>query len=241
MHTAANFSGPWLENIWISHFESLYQAQNQTCVYDIFGPYIPIFIPWTDHWVISGRSYPRELLDDLKSVLRPNVPYITVSQNDNGLAGMEEIAMKDFPNVLVLSAGGYGHVPLPLFKQKEQLNNQKPILDRRNFLSYVGSLVNAPNEMRSKVNTQLVAIGNATNGNRTFYRYYKGGNWRDVMAGECHKCLNVCPVYLVSFLMHYIYHFSRLIAAPVSTWLWTHILSLSRDITTRTYTCSYLF
>lgn len=44
--------------------------------------YIPLLVPWTDVWLNNPRpgTYPPELLATLKKVLRPNVPYITVSQ-----------------------------------------------------------------------------------------------------------------------------------------------------------------
>ncbi len=72
--------------------------------------------------------------------------HITVSQNDNGLAGFYDNGdgvareMKWPENLLILSAGGYGHVPVPLFKQSESITNQKPVTSRGNFLSFVGSL-----------------------------------------------------------------------------------------------------
>ena len=43
------------------------------------------------------------------------------------------VSMKDVPNVLVLSAGGHGHVPLPLLKQTEPLVQPPPIAKRRYF------------------------------------------------------------------------------------------------------------
>ena len=62
--------------------------------------------------------------------------------------------MKEIPNVLVLSAGGYGHVPIPLFKQPEDLLERrffKSIEQRELLTSYMGSDHNAPQEMRKKV------------------------------------------------------------------------------------------
>lgn len=54
IHTAAGYSGPWIENIWIDKFEKLYdQSDNSTCVWDLFGPFIPIFVPW----VVSSETF----------------------------------------------------------------------------------------------------------------------------------------------------------------------------------------
>eukprot|EP00571_Detonula_confervacea_P007277 CAMPEP_0172331620 /NCGR_PEP_ID=MMETSP1058-20130122/62017_1 /TAXON_ID=83371 /ORGANISM="Detonula confervacea, Strain CCMP 353" /LENGTH=726 /DNA_ID=CAMNT_0013048889 /DNA_START=121 /DNA_END=2301 /DNA_ORIENTATION=- len=201
MSKARNYGGPWIENHWISHFESLYDDGNSTCASDIFGPFIPIFIPFVDHWVNLPRRYhyPERLIDVLQSVLRPNVLYITVSQNDEGLPGKNEFDMATFPNVMVLSAGGYGHVPLPLFKQPESLNNQKQLSQRSIFLSYVGSLANAPRDMRSSLHKQLTNTdsvtpgrndSNTSNSTKSFYKYFYGNEWRDIMADSQ---FSLCP------------------------------------------------
>jgi hypothetical protein len=126
MHTAVGYGGPWIENHWIAHFETLFDKESNnsaTCLSDHFGPFIPLFLPWVDHWVNGGMRYPKEFLHALRSVLRPNVLYVTVSQNAVGITGDDELKMESIPNILVLSAGGYGHVPIPLLKQQEMLNN----------------------------------------------------------------------------------------------------------------------
>lgn len=165
----------------------MYQDNETACAYDVFGPFIPLFIPWVDGWVLGRFRYPKGMLDTLKSVLRPNVPYITVSQNDEGLTGKNEFDMSRFPNVLVLSAGGYGHVPIPLFKQSEKLNNQKSIGDRSNFVSFVGSLGHAPGGMRKDTHNHLSSLNGSNNGvggTTAFYKYYEGNQWRTIMAGK---------------------------------------------------------
>ena len=75
MHSAAGFGGPWIENTFISTFETLYNKKNQTCVHKIFGTYILIFVPWVDWWLATTRYYLHKLISALMSVLRPNVPY----------------------------------------------------------------------------------------------------------------------------------------------------------------------
>ena len=183
MHEAAGYQGPWIENHWISHFEKLYDdraARGEACLSDLFGPFIPIFVPWVDLWVTNRFKYPTGLVETLRSMLRPNVPYITVSQNDDGLPGRHrDLTMDQIPNVLVLSAGGYGHVPIPLLKQQEDLKNEKDPQNRSIFLSYVGSLGNAPKQMRSKINASLAELLPKS---PFQYRYYYGVDWRKVMA-----------------------------------------------------------
>jgi len=173
MHTAAGYGGPWIENHWIAHFEELYD-KSDLCLLDHFGPYIPLFVPWVDIWVNSRYSYPPGFVEALYSVLRPNVPYITVSQNDEGLTGKNEILMSTIPNVLVLSAGGYGHVPIPLFKQVEPLNNHKHPNERQYDVSYTGSLAHSPKRIRETMHQQF-------NSSKIKYQHYYGRNWRQVM------------------------------------------------------------
>jgi hypothetical protein len=192
-HTANGYAGPWMENQWISHFESLHDDNaNTTCLYHHFGPYIPIFLPWVDHLVTTKYMYPDGFLEALASVLRPDVPYVTVSQNARGLkgkggegpnAGLLDLK-RSLPNLLVLSAGGYGHVPIPLLMQDEPRNNALDVSQRRVHLSYVGSLKNAPHGAREMLHEELSRrYGNASRPTKSFrYDYYYGAEWRSVMA-----------------------------------------------------------
>jgi hypothetical protein len=103
MHTYRHYSGPWIENIFISHFQ-------KATLKDLHG-IIPLFVPWVDNQR-TGDELWQEIFKTLKAVLRPDVIYLAVSQGDIGLAKIGEY----FPNVLVLSGGGFGHVPVPLIK-----------------------------------------------------------------------------------------------------------------------------
>lgn len=117
-NVGAGFSGPWIENWWITTFSANYTAliSRDTPLSATFGAYVPLFLPWVDLWVKSGvirvegnrkvnlgaaYSYPPGFVDALLSVLRPEVPYVTVSQNDEGITGKNELPMAKIPNVLV--------------------------------------------------------------------------------------------------------------------------------------------
>ena len=171
-HEAANYEGPWIENRWITHFQKQLESKNNN-LQDVFGPYIPILIPWTDVWLVDMRMrYPSDLPTALMNLLREDVMYITVSQNDDGFVGrcLEMEHIQERFHITILSAGGYGHVPIPLLKQPEKINNMIPIGERKHLISYVGSKNNAPYAMRKK----MVAQKN--------HYYYYGEDWRQVMA-----------------------------------------------------------
>lgn len=103
MHTYRHYSGPWIENHFISHFKG-------KSLLDMHG-IIPLLIPWVDNQR-TGEVLWGDIFRTLKQLLRPNMIYLAVSQGDIGLAKIGEY----FPNILVLSGGGFGHVPVPLIK-----------------------------------------------------------------------------------------------------------------------------
>lgn len=123
MHTHAGFSGPWIENIFISRF---LQAPLAT-----FHGMVPLFLQWTDIMVLAmhgSNELLGNLTNSLPSLLHSDVVYVAVSQHDYGLG--RNLTLR-CPNLLVLSAGGYGHVPLPLIKG--ELPYFEPPLSMSNF------------------------------------------------------------------------------------------------------------
>ena len=211
-HGAAGYGGPWLENEWISGFERQWaaaKARGQP-LQSVFGPWIPLLIPWTSLWVNNKYGYPRALLVALRAVLRPSVPYITLCQNDEGLEGRGELPMRSIPNVCVLSSGGYGHVPVPLLKQQEPLLAAPEMSQRPLLVSYVGSLGNAPAALRTRMRDAVNASAGSgfryaiTHGlsakfsalpmprimERLISRIAGVESWRDVMS---HSKLSLCP------------------------------------------------
>jgi len=131
-HSYTGYSGKWLENYFIEDysFRPLHA----------FGGLIPIFAQWTDihvHTLMNdgGMSHlPNDTFSTLhkhvRAMLRPDVLYVAVSQDDQGLFQLS----KHVPNLLSLSAGGYGNVALPLIK--DELAYQEfpnPILGNLSF------------------------------------------------------------------------------------------------------------
>jgi hypothetical protein len=171
------YCGPWIENHWIKHFnETAFDSSLHLA--DTFGPYIPLLIPWVDIWFSGGSrpKFPQEFVKLVESLLRPDVLYITVSQNDGGLA--QNDGLRKLENVLVLSSGGIGHVPIPLLKQEEsRLEHDVPMKDRKWLLSFAGTLTNGP--IRKQMHEYLEGKANET------YTFYAGDDWRSVMKDSC--------------------------------------------------------
>jgi hypothetical protein len=115
-HKASGYDGPWIENHYIKHFI------NKPLSY--FNGLIPLFIQWTDiHFLVISNNHKNnsssinnqynELKSIIKEILRPDVLYLLVVQDDQGIT--KEVQNEN-PNILTLSSGGYGHIPLPLIK-----------------------------------------------------------------------------------------------------------------------------
>ena len=220
-HTAGGFGGPGVENVWIRHFWDAAAGRPRgrggaDCLAATFGPFIPLLVPWTDVWVAGdakngGRRmrYPPGLLAALRGALRPDVPYLTLSQNDEGLAGkcvaagapatgegpsrlaarpawaLEFDHAREFPNLLVLSAGGYGHVPIPLFKQDERaLTGASGVAAavgaRPHLVSFVGTLKHAPRRLREEMAAAVRAEAAASNFSAAGFG--RVAEWRALMA-----------------------------------------------------------
>ena len=234
-HGDSTYAGPWIENLWIKYFTPPWRLSSQhqkgrrsrsrRKLRDIFGPFIPIFLPFTDLWEPNGkRALPPDLMPALLRVLRPTVPYITVLQHDLGLClaapcdfsledcdggeggGSVRTSSRRLPaNVLVLSSGGFGHVPIPLLKQPEAVlgetgRNGKKAADHRYFASFVGKIENGP------VRRELLSIILAEQQkqlekdderrerkdliNRRRLHYHYGPDWRSVVSASTYS---LCP------------------------------------------------
>jgi hypothetical protein len=118
MHkTLDGYNGPWIENLWIKEFINI--------PFSNFSGLVPLFVQWTDIHALSFMGNQRKRFADLRqvlhkkmmSILRDDVIYVTVSQDDEGLSNKQRTGLFHFkPNILVFSAGGFGHIPIPLIK-----------------------------------------------------------------------------------------------------------------------------
>jgi len=102
-HHHDSHSGMWIENHFIDHF------LNKSIT--SFGGFVPLFVQWIDYDLhMRARLSSNAMFSALLSKLRHDVAYITVSQDNNGIP----ILIEKFPNVIILSAGGNGNIPIPL-------------------------------------------------------------------------------------------------------------------------------
>ena len=117
VHGAVGYGGPWIENYFITKFI------DRPLSY--FRGLIPLFVQWVDIHVVtfnetekmhSTMSIPfnthATLPKTIQELLRPDVLYLAVNQDDQGLGRLTT----NMPNIISFSAGGYGHIPIPLIK-----------------------------------------------------------------------------------------------------------------------------
>ncbi len=118
IHKHAYYFGPWIENYWINNFI------DKPLSY--FSGVVPLFIQWTDIHVhdfsdnktagtYTGPYIPehQKMAELISPLLRSDVVYITVIQDDEGVRRKLTTLR---PNLISISAGGFGHIAIPLIK-----------------------------------------------------------------------------------------------------------------------------
>jgi len=163
VHYYADYGGPWIENIFIS--------ENINKPLSAFNGFIPIFVQWIDTEIIQ-RSRVNNILGELNGVLRHDVLYITVSQGDIGL---REIG-RAHPNILVLSAGGYGHVPIPLVRSEILWSKQPKEFHQE--IGFFGAVHVTSHSSRPLI---LEEVNTAVNRLNLTYRQGSGSSWMQDM------------------------------------------------------------
>ena len=191
-HSYKGYSGPWIENVWISHFKPLADGADDLSRH--FGPFVPLFVPWLDMLLMTepGKrwyTYSAKFQATLARVIRRDIIYITVSQYDGGL---NKIPLQDIRTVLVLSAGGYGHVPVPLLG-KSQIPIDSPPMAARNYsLSFVGNFHanprNTTRSMREILSERVQYAATATS--KEIFTGWAGDKWREVVVASR---MSLCP------------------------------------------------
>jgi hypothetical protein len=142
-----------------------------------FNGLIPLYIQWIDTQILRGRYFDY-IFYELKDLLRPNVLYVAVSQGDVGLG---KIAFAN-PNILVLSAGGFGHIPLPLIKGELA---RAPLPSH--FEQDIGFFGTVSQASRPEM---LALVETTARGLNMTYRHGSGTSWKHDMA---HTKFNLAP------------------------------------------------
>lgn len=124
-----------------------------------FGRFVPLFIQWTDLMHRSKFIY-LQLRRTLDTLLRNDVLYITVSQNDDGI-GLSydqsrpgDFAADRWPNLLVASSGGVGHIPIPLIKGEVNATATQPTFGSERALTFFAGLAGS-HPVRAQIISKL--------------------------------------------------------------------------------------
>ena len=171
-------SGPTLHNDWFVRMSRGRASSAQ--LKEVFGPFVPLLVTWTNLLVLKDAfHYPNGFVGVLEAVLRQDVPYVTVSQNDEGISGECELLMADLPNILVFSSGGYGHLPVPLYHRAEQPRGpHTPFAERKFLVNFVG-YPRGPRNLRQRMSAAVQAQAQAQG--FVAFTGHDNANWRHVM------------------------------------------------------------
>jgi len=130
---------------------------------------VPLFVPWLGLFLHppQPKGYDGRLGAELKAMLRPDVLYVAVSQNDEGLSTPERWAGWPLDrNIIVLSAGGYGHVPIPLIKGtlRSDSGRGRAAGKREYLFAFLGTVVHHPARARTLDFLQRLDAASAARG-----------------------------------------------------------------------------
>lgn len=156
----AGYCGPWLEDYWIDRFSGRNTSE--------FGVFVPLFVPWLKLW-LSQRDWYFGFLEHFGGLVLPSFVYVTVSQNANGIEGRDGRLLPS--NVLIVSAGGKGHVPFPLFAKILRPTWSLSQMPSKYDLVFMGS-IQTHALRRSLTNSLRRCLG---------HRFFvgKGGYWKE--------------------------------------------------------------
>ena len=176
-HTHSNYSGPWIENWWINEFKDTPTEQ--------FGGLVPVFAQWVDSTAMCQKgklcnrernlSKRKEVIRALTRIMRPDVAYITVVQHASGFfmgVDLKGSARRKLTNLLILSSGGVGHIPIPLMKQPHHLEFSNSATPAR-ALTCFGS-IDQSKPLRQALYDELKALPPRY---ENTVRWYYGAQW----------------------------------------------------------------
>lgn len=113
-HCWFGFCGPWIEDIW-----EFMEKED----FKIFGPFIPLFIPWTRMWKIKNIKIYLDWRTRIFNLLKKDYFYITICTNSHGIEGRDERKKVIPDNLLIIAGGGKGHIPTLIFMRESNPAN----------------------------------------------------------------------------------------------------------------------
>jgi len=147
-----------IEGRWVDAFA--FRDYTAATFQETFGNFIPLFVNWMGLYKLENfhsndlvnkhvakfrgykmRNYTEfiQAVNVIKNALNPKFAYFTVSNHDLGAFAAFDF-YRNTPNMLVFSAGGYGHVPIPLLSNSEIPYIPLDKNSTANMISFVGAM-----------------------------------------------------------------------------------------------------
>ena len=213
------FGGPSLEEFWIQEF----------CCdkpLDAFGGYVPLFIQWV---TTKMRGRHRELVRVLTTHLSKDILYVTVSNHAFGIKDTG-FPIENYPNILVMSAGGNGHIPLPHLKRNIPYQGFDPALRFKYDMSFVGTP--RPSGGRKKFLDSIQSERKAVQGGEEVSLRITEKPFLESLTIYNNTLLNLCPrgVGRTSFRLYEVIHVGKLPVYMYSDIPWIPYEGTSADM-----------
>ena len=182
----SDYNGPWMEDVFIATF-----CCDKPLSY--FGGYIPLFVQWTDLFHVDQDKnytptwYRQDYSSKFFSMLRKDVVYLAVVQHQGGIfLDKGNFHPRDHWNILVLSGGGNGHVPVPLLLKELPYHADLMYKPRENVFVFAGtiwSIYHVRKQMAQTLREMSAEL-------KFNYQIYHGAHWRAAMINGS---LNLAP------------------------------------------------
>lgn len=198
-HCFAYHCGPWLEYLWKINFIDKPILS--------FGPFIPLFIRWKEmSFCLPSRRLKR--LNFIFDLLPPNTLFFTVSEDDKGIGGPKHHPNLSLPkNLVILSSGGQGHIPIPNLKQTL---SSVPMYHSKMKLLFMGTIWKdeehgdirsfSINWLNKTVKSEFVLEKN-----RKWLEYFKQSDMIVSLRGQgrgCYRTYEILQLGMIPFIIH---------------------------------------
>jgi phage baseplate assembly protein W len=147
----------------------------------LFAPFVPIFVAWEDQWTTTSAQTPLFVGAQLLPHLESGVQYVTLAQRHSGLYLQDMAHFRSvLRNVLVLSPGGRGHVPIPLLLRELPVAAQPAWGSHLHTVSFVGTV--RPGVRQVVMDATATALGH-----RFVHGFVEGTGWQEAMSSTLYQ------------------------------------------------------